>query len=570
MNFSNLSQYQPREFVDVSADLTHPKEVSELFQGLLDRPINSAESFDQWLSDLSELSAVLDQQASILYIQMTCHTDNSEFVEKYKNFIQEIMPAVKPLGHQLDQRFLKLNQQFPLDANRYRVFERDLKADVQLFFQENIPLEIEVQMLSQEYQGLFGAMTVDFLGETRTLQQMGKFQEETNRDIREQAWRLSGERRLKDSERFEGIFEEMLHLRDTIARNAGFGNFMDYQFKAYHRFDYRPEHCRRYHEAVKKCVVPIWGKILNRQKERLGVETLRPWDLHVDPLGRSPLRPFGEVSELISGVQKIFQRIDPVLGGQFQGMADHGLLELESRKGKAPGGYQNTLAEAREPFIFMNAVGMDSDVRTLLHEGGHAFHTFACAHDPLYAYRHAPMEFCEIASMTMELLGNQFLDVFYNKEEARRSVETHLENIIYTLVWVANIDAFQHWIYEHPGHSRDERLYKWDEMYQEFNGPQVDWSGLEYFRQTLWHRQLHIFEVPFYYIEYGIAQLGALQIWQNAKADWSGALQKYKKSLALGGSRTLPELFATAGVEFDFSEQILMPLVDAVVEELNL
>jgi len=570
MNFDQLSPYTPRTFVDESADLTRRNEVTAYYQELLNRPVTSQAEFEQWVRDESELAAALDQQGSILYIRMTCETGNAVYVEQYKEFLQNIVPAVKPLENVISRRFLDLNAQYPLEASRYRVLERNLRADIDLFSQENVPLQTDVQMLSQEYQSIFGEMTVSFQEQERTLPEMSKFQEETDRGLREQAWRLSAERRIQEAGHIEQVFDTMLGLRNTIARNAGFGNFMDYQFQEYYRFDYRPEHCRRYHETVRHCVVPLWEKILQRRRRMMGLDSLRPWDLTVDPQGRGPLRPFGRTPDLIAGVQRIFQRIDPQLGAQFQGMVDLGLLDLDSRKGKAPGGYQNTLAEARKPFIFMNAVGMDSDVRTLLHEGGHAFHSLASAADPLYAYRHAPMEFCEVASMSMELLGNEYLEEFYSLEDARRSIETHLEQIIHVLAWVATIDAFQHWIYEHPDHAREERARQWDMIYQAFDGVQINWSGLDHYRRTLWHRQLHIFEVPFYYIEYGIAQLGALQVWKKYRDNPPLALEQYKSALALGGSRTLPELFAAAGIEFDFSDKTIRPLVEAVAMELDL
>lgn len=570
LDFDQLPRYQERGFLPFDVDLKDSNLVSDLFVQLIERDISSKEEFEQWVLDCSELSAAVDQQGSILYIRMTCHTDDAQFVEDYKDFIQNVVPSIKPLADELNRKFLRLNQELPLDANRYRVFERNLRADVELFCSENIPLETDVQLLAQEYQSVFGVMTINFQGKKYTLPEMEKFQEETDREIREQAWRASAERRMQDSEQLENIFNTMLGLRDTVARNAGFANFMDYQFKTYHRFDYRPEHCQRYHEAVRKCVVPLWKKILNRRREKMGLKSLRPWDMTVDPLGRPPLKPFAKVGELVSGVQKIFGKIDPDLAEKFADMEQHGLLDLESRKGKAPGGYQNTLAEARKPFIFMNAVGMDNDVRTLLHEGGHAFHALASADEPLHTYRHAPIEFCEVASMSMELLGNQFLDVFYSEEGHQRSVEVHLESIVHILAWVANIDAFQHWLYQHPDHFSDDRSRKWEELYETFNGSEINWTGLEHYRKKLWHRQLHIFEVPFYYIEYGIAQLGALQIWLNAKKDWPTALERYKKALALGGSRTLPELFAKAGIEFDFSERHLMPLMQELERVLGI
>jgi len=570
MNFDQLSPYTPRTFVDESADLTRRDEVTAYYQELLNRAVTSQAEFEQWVRDESELAAALDQQGSILYIRMTCETGNAVYVEQYKDFLQNIVPSVKPLENAISRRFLDLNAQYPLEAGRYRMLERNLRADIELFSQENVPLQTDVQMLSQEYQSIFGEMTVLFQGQERTLPEMAKFQEEPERNLREQAWRLSAERRIEKAGHLEHVFDTMLGLRNAIARNAGFANFMDYQFQDYHRFDYRPEHCRRYHETVRHCVVPLWEKILQRRRRMMGLDSLRPWDLTVDPQGRGPLRPFSRTDDLIAGAHRIFQRIDPQLGAQFQEMTGLGLLDLDSRKGKAPGGYQNTLAEARKPFIFMNSVGMDADVRTLLHEGGHAFHALASAAEPLYAYRHAPMEFCEVASMSMELLGNEYLEEFYSLEDARRSIETHLEQIIHILAWVATIDAFQHWIYEHPDHSREERTQQWDKIYQDFDGAEINWSGLEHYRRTLWHRQLHIFEVPFYYIEYGIAQLGALQIWKNYRDNPPLALERYKSALTLGGSRSLPELFAAAGIEFDFSDKTIRPLVEAVSMELDL
>jgi oligoendopeptidase F len=358
--------------------------------------------------------------------------------------------------------------------------------------------------------------------------------------------------------------------RDQIAKNAQFDNFCRYKFKALHRFDYTPEDCIQFHQTIEQSVVPVWSQILKNRKNQMGLDVLRPWDTAVDPYGRPPLKPFQGVMDLISGCEKIFRQIDEEFGDQFSEMVEAGLLDLASRKGKAPGGYQSTLNEARKPFIFMNAVGIDDDVRTLLHEGGHAFHSLACAHDDLLDYRHGPMEFNEVASMGMELLAMDYLSVFYGKEDVRRSCATHLEDIIFTLVWVATIDAFQHWIYTHPSHDRSQRCNQWLEIRKRFSGGVVDWRGLEEEHAYLWHRQLHIFEAPFYYIEYGIAQLGALQLWLNSKNNWKKTIKQYRSALRFGGSRPLPELFKTAGLQFDFSQKTIAPLVKEVKKKLNL
>jgi oligoendopeptidase F len=352
-----------------------------------------------------------------------------------------------------------------------------------------------------------------------------------------------------------------------VAHNAGFNNFRDYQFKAYQRFDYTPDDCKAYHRAVKELIVPLRREIDQKRAKDMKLDVLRPWDGAVDPFGRSPLKPFDDVARLISGVGNIFKELDPQLYGLYEDMKGLGLLDLSSRKGKAPGGYQNTLTEARKPFIFMNAVGIDDDVRTLLHESGHAFHAYLCADDALDHYRHAPMEFCEVASMSMELMGSDGMNVFYDDESVRRSNTEHLEGVISTLAWVATVDAFQHWIYENPGHSRLERREAWVRLNAEFGAGVTDWSGLDEERAYLWHRQLHIFEVPFYYIESGIAQLGALQLWQQFRRDPSKALANYKNGLSLGGSRPLPELFEASGIRFDFSKEIIGPLMDDVYRE---
>jgi oligoendopeptidase F len=399
--------------------------------------------------------------------------------------------------------------------------------------------------------------------------EMGKFLLEPDRPLREAAWRAGARRRLADRDRLDDLFEKMLSLRGRIAANAGCPNFGDYQFRAFHRFDYTPADCRRYHETVARHVVPLWRSILEARRGRMRVEALRPWDTAVDPEGRPPLKPFERPEDLVAKTAEVFRRTDPPLGEQFAMMGRLGLLDLASRKGKAPGGYQASLGEARKPFIFMNAVGTDDDVRTLLHEGGHAFHSLAATDEPLVAYRQAPLEFCEVASMGMELLAEEHLDVFYRAEDLKRSRWRHLEGVVWILPWVATIDAFQHWIYAHPGHSRAERQAAWLETFDRFGGGVLDWTGLAQEKAAAWHRQLHIFEYPFYYMEYGIAQLGALQLWVRARRDGAAALADYRRALALGGSRPLPELFAAAGIRFDFSEATIGPLMRMVGEELQ-
>ncbi len=569
LDFGKLPPYQPRKFVPFNADLTDKDQVVALCIKLLDRPIHTPAELENWLLDNSEFDAAVEQQYSILHIRMTCQTDDPQRAEAFQKFVETVLPALKPLGDKLNRRYLELRKQFPLDEKRFEVFDRNTRAEVELFREENVPLQTQESLLSQEYQTVCGAMTVQFHGQELTLPQMSKFLVEPNRDLRQSAWQATADRRMQDKDRLEEIFDKMLALRFQIAANAGFSNYADYKFRAYHRFDSTPADCKRYHKTVERLVVPVYEEILKKRRSQMNIDTLRPWDLSVDPKGRPPLKPFEYVEDLIAGVEKMFSRLDPELGDQFKMMADLGLLDLASRKGKAPGGYQSTLAEIRKPFIFMNAVGLNRDLYTLLHEGGHAFHSLAAANETIHAYRHAPMEFCEVASMGMELLGQENLNVFYkNDEDIRRTLFDHFESVIQILPWVATIDAFQHWIYENPKHSHDQRAAAWLEIHSRFSGSIVDWTGLEEYRKFQWHRQLHIFEVPFYYIEYGIAQLGALQLWVRAKHNPKQALADYRKALALGGARPLPELFAAAGLEFDFSEKTIGPLMEEVLQKL--
>ena len=569
LDFTHIVPYQPRHFVPGQADLTVLDQVRPLFQVLLDRPIDSSRALQDWLRERSELEAALSQAGTILYIRMTCQTDDPARARAYQHFIETIQPVGKVFNDQLNKKYVAEQARWQLDPKRYEVYTRALRTDIELFREENVALETEVDLRTQEYQITIGAMTVVFEGKERTLPEMGKFLYEPDRDLRERAWRSAARRRLDDRDALEQLFGRLISLRVKIAENAGFSNFRDYKFRALHRFDYTQQDCKQYHASIEELLVPLWRQILEKRREHMKLKKLRPWDIAVDSLGRPPLRPFQKVNELMDGCSKIFNRLDPELGRQFSEMVAAGLLDIESRKGKAPGGYQSTLNEARKPFIFMNAVGVDDDLRTLLHEAGHAFHALACAPDPLIDYRHGPMEFNEVASMGMELLADPQINVFYGPQDEQRSRSEHWEGIVSTLVWVAVIDAFQHGIYEHPQRNSAQRKDAWLAIHERFGGNFLDWEELDDEHAFLWHRQLHIFEVPFYYIEYGIAQLGALQLWNNARNDPKTALANYKKALALGGSRHLPELFETAGIKFDFSPKIIAPLVEVMKQQIG-
>ena len=567
--FGELPPHTPRRFVPVGRQLGDPAAVLPLFDQLETRlgAVDSLAALEVWLIDAGEVRAGIDEERARRYIAMTCHTDDAEAEKAYLSLVEQLDPALKPRIFQLAQNFLANPWRAHLPAERYGVYDRNTALKVELFREENVALETEDERLQQQYQKLIGAQTVSFRGEEKTLVQMGRLQEEPDRAVREEGWRLVAARRCADAEACEANFEQLLELRHRQARNAGFANYRDYAFKLRGRFDYGPAECLAFHDAIAAEVVPLLRRLQARRRNRMGVDSLRPWDLAVDPLNRPPLRPFQDPAELEEKSQRIFDRLSPDLAADFRILRQQRLLDLANRKGKAPGGYQYTLSEARLPFIFMNAVGLQRDVETLLHEAGHAFHALAAREEPLDAYRDAPIEYCEVASMAMELLSAGYLEEFYAPDDARRARTVHLEGIVDVFPWIATIDAFQHWLYTHPGHSRSERRQAWLELRARFGGD-VDWSGIEEAQAILWHKQSHLFLNPFYYVEYGIAQMGALQIWANARRDQPTALAAYRRGLALGGSRPLPELFAAAGCRFDFSSTALRPLVALVESEL--
>jgi len=596
--FGKLPAHKARTFVPQTIDLGDWPQIAPLFDQLEKRAAQcqSVADLERWLLDWSELTAALDEESSRRYIAMTCHTDNAEAEKAYLHFVENVEPQLKPrqfalekiyVTHPLRAELLKIGAPASGTARatdnepcrrpafrRYEVFDRDVKNHVELFRPENVALETEDAKLCQQYQKLTGSLTVNFRGDEKTLVQMGRYLEEPDRALRQEAWELVARRRLQEVDNFDEIFDRLIELRQQTARNAGFKNYRDYAFRRLGRFDYTPQDCTRFHDAVVREVMPAVRELHAARRHQLGLDKLhpghlRPWDLAVDPQNRPPLKPFGPVDEMVSRTQKIFDRLDGELAGGFRQMQDLRLLDLDNRKGKAPGGYQQTLAEARVPFIFMNAVGQQRDVETILHEAGHAFHALASRDEDLHAYRNCPpIEFCEVASMSMELLGNEFIEEFYSAADANRARRVHLEGVIGVFPWIATVDEFQHWIYTHPGHSRAERAAAWLELMDRFGGD-VDWSGYEAARANLWHRQLHIFTHPFYYIEYGIAQLGALQVWANSKRNKAKTLNDYKKSLALGGSRPLPELFSAAGCRFQFDAATIKPLIQLASTELR-
>jgi len=555
--------------VAANADFGIWQTVEGYYRNLLDRQVSTREELEVWLCQVSELEAGIDEERAKRHVDATCHTDDEGRQHHYLWFVHNIDANCQPWRNRILRRYLEHVQRIPLPPQRYEVLTRRVRNTVELYRDQNVPLLAEEARLVTEYERITGAMTCEYAGREQTLQQMARYLEEPDRQVREHTWRLAADRFREDTARLDELFEQMVALRHRIAVQADCGDYRNYMFKRYQRCDYSIEDCLTFHQAIERVVVPAARQLAEDRRRRLGLTALRPWDLAVDPDGQPPLRPFENDAQLAHGCAQIFRRVDPELGKVFDTLRQRQLLDLGSRRGKAPGGYQETFHERRVPFIFMNAVGTEHDVRTLLHEGGHAFHTWACRHEPLLAYRNceSAIEFAELAAMGMECLALPHTELFFG-EQTRRATRRFFERIIRFLPYMARIDAFQHYVYTHI----DEGLEGWKSYWQALTrrfAPEVDHSGLEHYDRFAWQQKLHIYEVPFYYVEYGIAQLGALQLWLNSRRDYEQAVAAYRNGLALGVSRPLPELFEAAGCRLDFSEQALRPLVQAVMNEIE-
>lgn len=570
MKYSADIEKLPRHYMPADFVLNNWSDLEPFFKELLERPISTKEELEQWLRDQSEVEAVVNEDACWRQIRMTCDTENKELEEAFNFFCLEIQPQIQPYADALNRKLLELPVLAELDKEKYFTYLRSVRKSIELFREENIALQAELSVLQQQYGVITGQMMVTVDGEEYTLQQAAKFLESHDRSKREEVYHKIQQRRLQDKQPLNELYSQLVEKRNREALNAGFGNYRDYRFKQLGRFDYTKEDCFRFHEAVKQHVLPLVNSIYRKKKEKLGLDTLRPWDIDAEPEGSSPLRPFAGSKELISKTIDCFRQLRPFFGDCLERMQQIGHLDLESRKGKAPGGYNCPLPESGAPFIFMNAAGQMQDVVTMVHEGGHAVHSFLAHHLELSGFKEYPMEIAEVASMAMELFSMDRWEAFFDKEEDLVKAKEHqMERVITIFPWIAIIDKFQHWIYEHPSHTEEERTAAWTTILHEFQDEVIDYSGLEAYRSNAWQRQLHLFEVPFYYIEYGIAQLGAIGMWMQFRENKEKALDNYCHALSLGGTRTLPELYADAGLPFDFSPERIKLLMDFVKKEMN-
>lgn len=540
------------------------------FEKLNARTIGNIGDLEQWLKDRSELEAVLEEEFAWRYIHMTCDTTNEQYQQEFEYFTTEIEPHISEWTNTLNDKFLKCEYANQLDKEKYGIYVRSLKNQFELFRQENIPLFMELQMEQQKYGSIVGAMSITYQGKEYTLEQASNFIKSTDRDVRKEVYELIQNRRLQDKDTLNDLFTKLIQTRHQVALNAGFENFRDYMFKSLGRFDYTAEDCFKFHEAIEKELLPLFTQFSEERRTKLNLPHVKPFDTEVDVSGKPALKPFDGGQDLLDKSIACFYRVHPYFGEKLTTMKEHKLIDLESRAGKAPGGYNYPLSESGAPFIFMNAANAMRDLTTMVHEGGHAVHTFLSNNLELNDFKRVPSEVAEVASMSMELISMDAWDEFFkNNDDLLRAKEEQLKDSLKTLPWVATIDAFQHWIYTNPNHTIEERTKAWEHCFDRFGSNFVNWDGYEEYKQNLWQKQLHLFEVPFYYIEYAIAQLAAISIYKNYKENPVKAILEYIDALKLGYTKSIPEIYQTAGIKFDFSADYIRGLVEFMKEELT-
>lgn len=570
MNPSAALQPRPRHFLPENYQLSDWNSLQPYFEALQQREIDSVPALEKWLQDLSELQAVISEDACWRQIRMTCDTENQSLEEAFNYFCMEIEPHIKPYSDSLNKKLLDSPFVKQLDQSLYFPYLRSVAKEIKLFQEKNIELHAALNMLAQQYGSISGKMSVTVGEAEYTMQQAAKFLMQSDRQLREEVYHKMNERRLQDRAELNKLFDELISKRQQVAVNAGFANYRDYKFEELGRFDYSVSDCENFHEAIRTYITPIVEQLYEHKRKQLGLIELKPYDVDAEPAGQKPLEPFKTGQELLEKSISAFSNLRPYFGECLKAMHALGRFDLESRKGKAPGGYNCPLAETGAPFIFMNAAGTADDVVTMMHEGGHAIHSFLSHDLALSAFKEYPMEIAELASMSMELFSMDEWHQFYDTEdELRRAKAEELERALSIFPWIASIDKFQHWLYTNPEHSHEERTNAWLSIHATFSPKNISWEGLEHYRANLWQKQLHLFEVPFYYIEYGIAQLGALGMWKQYLQDKEKTLDQYMLALSKGYTLTLKELYQTAGIEFDFSAPKVKALSEFVQEQMH-
>jgi len=559
-----------RTFVKEELTIDAWASIEPYYLDLLARELNSSEAFEAWLNDISELEAILEEDMAWRYIKMTIDTRDEALAEAYRFFVTEIQPKLAPLEDQMNRKLVASEFCAPMKKHSgFKLLSRGIETALRLFREENIAIQSQIAEESQQYGSLSAAQSIEHDGEKMTMQKAAMLLKETDESVRKSVFEKIVARRAQDYDAFDTLFDSLLKKRHQVAVNAGFENFRDYKLESMGRFDYSVADCKDFHRSVKSAIVPIVKGLQEERLQLLGKSKFKPWDLDVDPEGKAPLKPFKTGQELLDKSIAMFDNIDPYFGDCLKTMSTMGHLDLESKEGKSPGGYNYPLYEIGVPFIFMNAVGSHRDLVTMVHEGGHAVHSFLSRDLALTGYKSLPSEVAELASMSMELLTMDQWHLFYeNTDDLKRAKKEQLETILKLMPWIAQVDEFQHWLYENFDHTKEERNAQWQLLSKEYGTGLTDWTGFEEAQATSWQRQLHIFEVPFYYIEYGIAQLGALGVWKNSLEDQPKAIASYKSALKLGYTRPIPEIYAEADIKFDFTEGHIQTLAAFVQNEI--
>ena len=558
-----------RHFLPESINLNDWNLIEPFFKSLVDRQNNSIDDLIKWLSDLSELETILEEHSGWLYIRMTCDTQDKALTEAYTYFVEEISPKIAPYHDQINKKLVAEKFVSSLDK-RFENYIKGVQNSIKLFREKNISIQAQLSVKEQQFGEISGAMSVDVNGKTLTLQQAANFLKDPNRELRNQVYHQVVDRRAVDRDRLDSLFNELINLRTQIAKNADFENYRDYKFVELDRFDYTVNDCIAFHSSVKNSIVPVLNDFMAERKAQLKVTSLKPYDLEVDPQGKNDLKPFEKGTELLDKSIACFSEIDGYFGHVLTTLKSKGYTDLDSRIGKAPGGYNYPLYESGVPFIFMNASGSLRDVVTMVHEGGHAIHSMLTADLDFIGFKSLPSEVAELASMSMELISMEHWQHFFsNADDLKRAKREQLENVIEALPWIACIDAFQHWLYTNAEHTVEQRTSQWKKLILDYSSSLVDWSEDQKALEAMWQKQLHLFEVPFYYIEYGMAQLGAIAVWRNYKNNPTKAIEQYKNALSLGYTKSIPEIYQAAGIRFDFSENYIKELIDFVKQELK-
>lgn len=560
-----------RHYLPANLKITDWNSIAGFYDELQNREIDSAPALRQWLADKSELDAMVQEDLAWRYIRMSCDTANRAHTDAFNYFISEIEPRIAPFSNSLQKKLLDSASLKHLHDPRMEIMIRGIRKQVEIFREENIPLFSELQQKEQHYAAIAGAMTIEMDGKELTLQQASNYLKNPDRKIREEVFRKISARRLQDRDALDALFNELIALRHRIALNAGFENYRDYMFAALGRFDYTPQDCMDFHEAIASEIVPLVEQMLIARKKTLGYDELRPWDLEVDLSGKPSPVPFRGSEEMISKTISCFSAIHPFLGECIESLRDLKQVDLESRKGKAPGGFNYPLYETGVPFIFMNSSDSLRDLVTIVHEGGHAVHSILTQGLEYVEFRNTPSEVAELASMSMELISMEHWKHFFpDTDELRRARRYHLEDVIKALPWIAAIDKFQHWIYTNPHHTNTERRMAWREIMNTFSGSTSDWSGFEEAYDYTWQKQLHLYQVPFYYIEYGMAQLGAIALWRNYINNSTLGIEGYFAALKLGYTAPIGTIYQAAGIRFDFSKSYVRELGAFVADHRDL